>query len=175
MKVYIDSYGCTFNKADGQIMAGVLLENEIDVVDSIEDADVIIVNTCYVKLPTENKVVYKIQKLQNDFPDKKIIVSGCMVEIDPEKLEEIGPNCSWIGPHQLNKSADVVNATYCGEVIRETGFSKESKVGVPKLTDDSLIHIIQICEGCLGACTFCCTRFARGPLNSYPRETIRFN
>ena len=144
----------------------------MDVVDSIEDADVIIVNTCYVKLPTENKVVYKIQKLQNDFPDKKIIVSGCMVEIDPEKLEEIGPNCSWIGPHQLNKSADVVNATYCGEVIRETGFSKESKVGVPKLTDDSLIHIIQICEGCLGACTFCCTRFARGPLNSYPIADI---
>ena len=38
--------------------------------------------------------------------------------------------------------------------------------------DDSLIHIIQICEGCLGACTFCCTRFARGPLNSYPIEDI---
>ena len=172
MKVYIDSYGCTFNKADGQIMAGVLLENDIDIVGSIEEADVIIVNTCYVKLPTENKVVYRIQKLQEDFPDKKIIVSGCMVEIDPEKLEKIGPNCSWIGPHQLNKSADVVNATYCGEVIRETGFSKESKVGVPKLADDSLIHIIQICEGCLGACAFCCTRFARGPLNSYPIDDI---
>ena len=172
MKVYIDSYGCTFNKADGQIMAGVLLENDIDIVESIEDADVVIVNTCYVKLPTENKVVYRIQKLQSEFPDKKIIVSGCMVEIDPEKLEKIGPNCSWIGPHQLNKSADVVNATYCGEVIRETGFSKESKVGVPKLSDGSLIHIIQICEGCLGACTFCCTRFARGPLNSYPIKDI---
>ena len=172
MKVYIDSYGCTFNKADGQIMAGILLENEMEIVDSIEEADVVIVNTCYVKLPTENKVTYRIQKLQEDFPDKKIIVSGCMVEIDPEKLEKIGPNCSWIGPHQLNKSADVVNATYCGEVIRETGFSKESKVGVPKLTDDSLIHIIQICEGCLGACAFCCTRFARGPLNSYPIADI---
>jgi len=56
--------------------------------------------------------------------------------------------------------------------MRESGFSKESKVGVPKLTDDSLIHIIQICEGCLGACTFCCTRFARGPLNSYPIHDI---
>ena len=172
MKVYIDSYGCTFNKADAQIMAGILQENEMDIVDSVDEADVIIVNTCYVKLPTENKVVYRIQKLQEEFPDKKIIISGCMVEIDPEKLDKIGPNCSWIGPHQLNKSADVVNATYCGEVIRESGFSKESKVGVPKLSDDSLIHIIQICEGCLGACAFCCTRFARGPLNSYPIKDI---
>ena len=72
----------------------------------------------------------------------------------------------------MNKSASVVSATYCGDVIRETGFSKDSKVGVPKVADDSLIHILQICEGCLGACTFCCTRFARGPLNSYPISDI---
>lgn len=172
MKVYIDTYGCTFNKADAQIMGGILQENQIDLVDAPEMADVIIVNTCYVKLPTENKVVYKIQQLQKNFPDKKIIVSGCMVEIDPEKLEKVAPNCSWIGPHQLNKTADVVNETYCGNVIRESGFSKESKVGVPKVSDGSLIHIIQIAEGCLGACTFCCTRFARGPLNSYPIKDI---
>ena len=172
MKVFIESYGCTFNQADGQIIAGNLEENEIDIVDNIEEADVIILNTCYVKLPTEDKMTFRIQKLQKEYPDKKIIVGGCMVEIDPEKLEKIGPNISWLGPHQLNKSASVVNATYCGDVIRETGFSKDTKVGVPKSDDDGLIHIIQICEGCLGACSFCCTRFARGPLNSYPIEDI---
>jgi MiaB-like tRNA modifying enzyme len=172
MKVFIESYGCTFNQADGQIIAGNFQENDRERVDTIDDADVVIVNTCYVKLPTEDKMTYRIQKLQKEYPDKKIIVGGCMVEIDPEKLDKIGPDISWIGPHQLNKSADVVNATYCGDIIRETGFSKESKVNVPKVMDDSLIHIIQICEGCLGACTFCCTRFARGPLNSYPIEDI---
>ena len=174
MKVFIESYGCTFNQADGQIIAGNLHANDIDIVDNIDEADIVIVNTCYVKLPTEDKMTFRIQKLQKEFPDKKIIVGGCMVEIDPEKLDKIGPNISWIGPHQLNKSASVVNATYCGDVIRETGFSKESKVCVPKVGDDSLIHILQICEGCLGACTFCCTRFARGPLNSYPISDIVF-
>ena len=39
MKVYIDSYGCTFNKADGQIMAGVLLENEIEIIVNLGDGD----------------------------------------------------------------------------------------------------------------------------------------
>ena len=174
MKVFIESYGCTFNQADGQIIAGNLQANDIEIVDSIDEADVVIVNTCYVKLPTEDKMTFRIQKLQKEFPDKKVIVGGCMVEIDPEKLDKIGPDVSWIGPHQLNKSASVVNATYCGDVIRETGFSKESKVCVPKVGDDSLIHILQICEGCLGACTFCCTRFARGPLNSYPISDIVF-
>ena len=172
MKVFIESYGCTFNQADGQIIAGNLQANDIDIVDNIDEADIVIVNTCYVKLPTEDKMTFRIQKLQKEYPDKKIIVGGCMVEIDPEKLDKIGPDVSWIGPHQLNKSASVVNATYCGDVIRETGFSKESKVCVPKVGDESLIHILQICEGCLGACTFCCTRFARGPLNSYPIADI---
>ncbi|MBO6104973.1 MAG: threonylcarbamoyladenosine tRNA methylthiotransferase, partial [Methanobrevibacter sp.] len=106
MKVFIETYGCTFNQADSEIMAGILNANSIEVVDTQEEADAIIVNTCYVKLPTESKVINRIKKLQNEFPDKDIIVAGCMVEVDPKKLDAIGPNCSWIGPHQLNKTAD---------------------------------------------------------------------
>ncbi|WP_297982219.1 tRNA (N(6)-L-threonylcarbamoyladenosine(37)-C(2))-methylthiotransferase [uncultured Methanobrevibacter sp.] len=172
MKVFIETYGCTFNQADSEIMAGVLNENDIELVDNHEDADAIIVNTCYVKLPTESKVINRIKALQEDFPEKKIIVGGCMVEVDPKKLENIGPNCSWIGPHQLNKTADVVKSAISGEVAREFGFSDEPKVCVPKIRQDPYIHVIQICEGCLGACTYCCTRFARGHLNSYPIEDI---
>lgn len=173
MKVFIETYGCTYNQADSQIMAGVLKSNNVDLVDSIEEADVIIVNTCYVKLPTENKVTYRIQKLQQDYPNKKVVVGGCMVEIDPEKLEKIGPACSWIGPHKLNHVFDVVKGAYEGNIVRERGFTKDSKVCLSKVKKDPYVHIIQICEGCTGACTFCCTRFARGSLNSYPIEEIK--
>ena len=79
MKVYIETYGCTFNQADSQIMAGNLIKGNIDIVNSAEKADVIIINTCYVKLPTESKVINKIKNLQSKFPNKKIIISGCMV------------------------------------------------------------------------------------------------
>jgi MiaB-like tRNA modifying enzyme len=172
-KVFIETYGCTFNKADSQIIAGSLVEKNIEIVDTIEKADVAIVNTCYVKNPTESKVTNRIQKLCQNFPDKKIIVSGCMVEIDPEKLDKIGPNTSWIGPHKLNKAFNVVKSAINGEISRECGFTTDSKVGVPKLRFDPFIHIIQICEGCLGACTYCCTRFARGSLHSYPIAKIK--
>ncbi|KZX17365.1 tRNA-2-methylthio-N(6)-dimethylallyladenosine synthase [Methanobrevibacter cuticularis] len=172
-KVFIETYGCTFNKADSQIIAGSLIENDIEVVGTIEEADVAIVNTCYVKQPTENKVTNKIQKLNEQFPDKKIIVSGCMVEIDPKKLDKIAPAASWIGPHKLNHAPDVVRSTLNGQISRECGFTRDSKVGVPKIRFDPFIHIIQICEGCLGTCSYCCTRFARGPLNSYSIEDIK--
>jgi len=139
----------------------------------MEDADVIIINSCYVKLPTENKVTYKIQSLQEKYPYKKIIISGCMVEIDPEKLDKIGANCSWIGPHQLDEVVNVVKESFEGNILRATGLSKKPKVGLHKVKKNPYIHIIQICEGCLGSCTFCCTRFARGPLNSYPIIEIK--
>lgn len=172
-KVFIDTFGCTFNQADSQIMAGNLVENDFEIVNSIDDADVAIINTCYVKQPTESKVTNRIQKLRDQFPELKIIVSGCMVEIDPKKLDKIAPETSWIGPHQLNKTTNVVKTTLNGEISRECGFSKDTKVGVPKIRFDELIHIIQICEGCLGACSYCCTRFARGTLNSYPISEIK--
>ena len=173
LKVFIETFGCTFNKADSQIIAGNLLENDIQIVDSIEKADVAIVNTCYVKQPTENKVTNKIQKIKSEFPDKNVVVSGCMVEIDPEKLDKIGPDCSWIGPHKLNEATNVVKSSLNGKILRKYGFSNDTKVGVPKLPFDPYIHIIQICEGCLGSCSYCCTRFARGSLNSYPIDEIK--
>lgn len=172
-KVFIDTFGCTFNQADSQIMAGNLVENDFEIVNSIDDADVAIINTCYVKQPTENKVTNRIQKLKDQFPELKVIVSGCMVEIDPKKLDKIAPDTSWIGPHQLNKTTNVVKTTLNGETSRECGFSKDTKVGIPKVRFDEFIHIIQICEGCLGACSYCCTRFARGTLNSYPISEIK--
>ena len=172
MKVFIETYGCTFNQADSEIMAGILNANDIELVDNQEEADAIIVNTCYVKLPTESKAINRIKNLQSEFPDKEIIVAGCMVEVERRELDDIGPSCSWIGPHQLNKTADVVKSALAGEVAREFGFSDEPKVCVPKIRQDPCIHVIQICEGCLGSCTYCCTRFARGHLNSYPIEDI---
>jgi len=173
MKIYIDTFGCTFNQADSQIMAGLLKENNLSLTSSIEDADVIIINTCYVKHPTEQKVITKIRKLNESFPDKKLIISGCMVEIDPLKLVKTAPNASWIGPHKIQNIVDIVLSVLDGNIIRDTGYSNKSKVGLPKIRSNPLIHIIQICEGCDGACSYCCTRFARGRLQSYSIETIK--
>jgi len=173
IKVFIETFGCTFNKADSEIIAGNLHENDIQVVDSIEEADVAIINTCYVKQPTESKVINRITSLKSKFPNKKIVVSGCMVEIDPKKLDKIAPDSSWIGPHQLKNTTNVVKSSLNGKILRKSGFSSDAKVGVAKLRFDSHIHIIQICEGCLGSCSYCCTRFARGPLNSYSIDEIK--
>ena len=173
MKVYIDTFGCTFNQGDSQIMAGLLQEDNAQIVPKMEDADVIIVNTCYVKQPTEQKVINRIKKIQEQFPDKKLIISGCMVEIDQDKLKKAAPAAGWIGPRQIKSTPDVVKLCIDGEVSRMVGHSDEIKAGLPKMRFDPFVHISQICEGCVGRCTYCCTRFARGKLQSYPVEDIK--
>lgn len=173
MNVYIETFGCTFNQADSEIMAGLLQEEGCRLVDGPGDADVLIINTCYVKHPTEQKIITRIQRIQKDFPDKKLIISGCMVEIDQDKLKKVAPEAGWIGPHQIKSTPHAVKSILEGKDCRFVGSGKMVKVCMPKIRSNPLIHIIQICEGCDGACSYCCTRFARGNLQSYPVELIK--
>ncbi|MBR0472407.1 MAG: tRNA (N(6)-L-threonylcarbamoyladenosine(37)-C(2))-methylthiotransferase [Methanosphaera sp.] len=171
MKIYLETHGCTFNQADGEIMASILEERH-EIVDSIEEADIIILNTCYVKLPTEQKMITKIDKIKTQYPDKKLIVGGCMVEVDPIRLNKFAGDACWIGPHKLDKINEVVDKAINGEVVHEYGKTSIIKAGTKNKSFDSLTHILQICEGCNGACTFCCTKIARGFLISYPIDII---
>jgi threonylcarbamoyladenosine tRNA methylthiotransferase CDKAL1 len=173
MKIYMETFGCTFNQADSQIMAGLLEETGGEIVKSPEEADVIIINTCYVKQPTEQKITNRIGKLQAQFPQKKLLIAGCMVDIDPEKLEKMAPQAGWIGARRLNSTPEVVEAIMDGHLMRETGPGEEVKTCLPKKRTNPLVHILQICEGCLGKCSYCCTQFARGGLQSYPISLLR--
>jgi tRNA A37 methylthiotransferase MiaB len=166
MKLYIETFGCTFNQADSQIMAGLLEEKGAEIVKSVEDADIILLNTCYVKQPTEQKITNHIQRLQDQFPHKKLLVAGCMVDIDPVKLEKLAPEAGWIGARRIKSILEVADAIVNGDIRRRTGQDGQIKTCLPRKRFNPLIHILQICEGCLGKCSYCCTRFARGSLQS---------
>lgn len=171
MKVYLETHGCTFNQADGELMAAILEETH-DIVDTIDEADVVILNTCYVKLPTEQKMITKINKIKNEYSDKKLIITGCMVEVDPIRLNKFAGNACWVGPHKIDKIGEIVDKAVRGEIVHEYGKTAIVKAGILNKRFDSLTHILQICEGCNGACTFCCTKIARGNLISYPIKVI---
>ncbi|MDO5835315.1 MAG: tRNA (N(6)-L-threonylcarbamoyladenosine(37)-C(2))-methylthiotransferase [Methanobacterium sp.] len=173
MKIYIETFGCTFNQADSQIMAGLLEETGGEIVSSMEDADVVIINTCYVKQPTEQKITNHIQKIQSQFPQKKLLIAGCMVDIDPEKLKKLAPQAGWVGARRIHSTPQVVKSIMDHQILRETGHGHAIKTGLPRKRSNPLVHILQICEGCLGKCSYCCTRFARGNLQSYPISLLK--
>jgi MiaB-like tRNA modifying enzyme len=172
MKFYLETYGCTFNQADSQIMVASLEKEGYKLTETAEEADIFILNSCYVKLPTQQKIINRIKYITSSYPQIKLLVAGCMVDIDPQVLEDIAPQASWIGARQLNYIQEVVEAMLKGETIRKTGQSRHIKAGLTKKRFNPLIHILQIAEGCQGSCTYCCTRFARGKLQSYHPDIL---
>lgn len=171
MKIYLETFGCSFNQASSEIMQG-LLQNKYQLIPSTQDADIIILNTCIVKTNTEAKILGKIKSYSEIFPDKGLLVAGCMPEAMSEKIQRINPNISMIGPHFVTEVMSAVDAIAEHKQFIQLGKRKEIKVGRPRKFQNPLIAIIQIAQGCLNACSYCITKQAMGTLQSYPVEQL---
>ena len=166
MKVYIETYGCSANKSDSEIMAGILIEKGYEIAYSEEDADFIVVNTCGVKKQSEDRILMRLQHLEKT--NKKVIVAGCLTKIDVEKVKSKIPNYhALIDPYSIDK---IDLAIEKGGII----FSEKppEKASLPRYSFNSTVSIIQIGEGCLSACSFCATKLARGRAVSFRPSSI---
>jgi threonylcarbamoyladenosine tRNA methylthiotransferase CDKAL1 len=171
-KIYIETYGCTANRNDSQIMAGVLEESKFNLT-SLEEADHIIINSCGVKSSTEEKIIHNLERLSK--MGKSIIIAGCLTKINPERIKKTIPNFSaMLDTKSIDKMGDVIKEINKGKtkIIKFSKISKD-KTLLPHVSSDKIINIIQVSEGCLSNCSFCGTKLARGNLKSYRPENIR--
>jgi len=169
--IYIETYGCASNQSDSEIMSGLLIRAGFFLVNDIKHADMVIINTCIVKTPTEQKIVHRIKEIQKNFPKKRLIIAGCMPQAQYELVKESAPSSSLIGPRAITKITNVVKKVVEGHLVEELGEGAE-KICQPKSSKNLAVNIIQIAEGCKGACSFCITKHARGSLHSYPEDKI---
>ena len=147
-------------------MAGILGRSEHVLVNSEEEADLVLFNTCTVKTVTENTFLRELKATQST--NKKIIIGGCIPQADPTKFKDF----SLIGTRQLDNVVDVVNKTLSGETIQLLQRTGKPTLMMPTLRRQALIQTIPISLGCLNTCTFCKTKLARGHLTSYPPTDI---
>jgi MiaB-like tRNA modifying enzyme len=167
----MDTYGCSANQAVSEIMLG-LLSNKFQLISKIDEADVIIINSCIVKSPTEAKILFQIKKIVQEYPHKKLIVAGCMPEVYSMKIRNAAPNASIIGIHNLSEIENVVEDTLEGKQRIEIGHNPIPKLGFPRKRVDDRIGIVQIAQGCISNCSYCIVKQVMGPLVSYPEELI---
>ncbi len=166
MRVHIITYGCSNNKAESQIMTGLLRKQGNQLVDNIDDADAIVLNTCSVKSTTEQKILHNISTIHKKNPDKRIVVAGCMPEAEYEKVKEIAPFASLLSTHHIDKIEEALRTK-----TEFMGKAKLTKVTLPKASGE-YPNIIPISSGCLSSCSFCSTKIAKGHLVSYPAAKI---
>src|SRR4030042_5689717 len=83
MRVFLESYGCTANLADGEVLAGCLREAGFELADSVKVADVLVYNCCAVKGPTEDRMVEVLKRVP---VGKRLVVAGCLPIVCFERL-----------------------------------------------------------------------------------------
>jgi MiaB-like tRNA modifying enzyme len=170
MYVYIETFGCSANQNNSEILAGILSGAGFIPIKNAQIADVIIINTCIVKGPTEQKMrscILELSKLK-----KPMIVCGCMPDVESKIIKEIAPKASILGTHHFKDIIKTVRKTIEDERVELIDKCDEIKLCMPKMPKNRIIGINQISEGCLGSCTYCYTRLAKGKLFSYPKDLI---
>ena len=165
-KVFFKTFGCTLNQSDSEIMQGILVDVGFEIVESADESEVIVLNTCTVKKPTENKVLKYLSDIRG--LKKYVVVSGCMAQAMSEKLE----GYSLLGPHNLSQIIQVIEETMHGSKMVVLTEHMEPRYNIPKVRKNPIIEILPICSGCMGECTYCIVRKARGGFYSYDKKEI---
>jgi MiaB-like tRNA modifying enzyme len=169
-QIYLKSFGCPTNLADGEFMVGCLSNASYEIVENPEKATVMIYNTCAVKTPTENRMIYILKRVPRD---KKLIVTGCLPLINFERLKAEVEFDGAIGPSSGDRIIEVTRRVGSGEKVVILGNNSKPSLELPRVRMNKIISIVPINYGCLGACSYCCVQFARGQLRSYSiREII---
>ena len=172
IKYYLETYGCSLNSADSDIIVGNLTEIDGNRVETIDTADLIILNTCGVKEPTEDRIISRLEKLSTG--KTPMIIAGCLPKISLARVKKAFPEyAAIIGPQSIESLSDIIPRILNGERrIVHLESDDVSKLKWLEGPPNSVICTIPICEGCLGNCAYCAVRFARGGVKSHSKREI---
>jgi len=178
-KVFIESYGCQMNMNDSEIVASILLKQGYNTTDNIDEADLVLINTCSIREKAENTVRNRLKhfnKLKKDKPQTKIGLMGCMAERLKEKiLEEEKLVDLVVGPDAYRDLPNLINELEDGRKAVNVLLSKEetyADIEPVRLNSNGVSAFVSITRGCDNMCTFCVVPFTRGRERSRNPESI---
>ena len=179
--VYLETYGCQMNVSDSEIVASVLTKDGYGLTHNVEEADIVLINTCAIRENAEQKVRRRLVELRSHKthinPDMKLGVLGCMAErlreklLDQEKLVDIvvGPDAYRDLPNLLNQATDTGQAAVNVQLSKEETYEDISPV---RYATNGVSSFVSIMRGCDNMCSFCVVPFTRGRERSRPVESI---
>lgn len=168
-RYYIESYGCQMNFSDSEIVASVLSEAGFQPTRDLENANVILINTCSIREKAEETVRKRLKefnKVKRNKPDTIIGVLGCMAErlkaqfLEEEKLVDIV-----VGPDAYRDLPLLVHSADNGERGMNVFLSREetyADINPLRLGSNGISAFISIMRGCDNMCSFCVVPFTRG-------------
>lgn len=178
-KLFIESYGCQMNLNDSEIVASILAGEGFNTTTLLEEADLVLVNTCSIREKAEQTVRKRLQqynRIKKINPSMKIGVMGCMAErLKTKFLEEEKMVDLVVGPDAYRDLPNLVKEIEDGKDAINVILSKEETYGdvTPvRLNSNGVSAFISITRGCDNMCTFCVVPFTRGRERSRDPKSI---
>lgn len=163
MRIYIKTFGCSANKVESELIKKMLVDKGHEIAHSPFEAEVVIVNTCTVRSETDLKVINYLKSIK-----KKIIVTGCMASSQPALIAKHFPSASMVSLKCLPMILEAINKERFICLDKELFVNPIPYVSGVKAT-------ILIARGCLGNCSYCIVRIAKGKLKSISPNIIMEN
>ena len=178
-KLFIESYGCAMNFSDSEIVASILANNGYNTTQQLEDADLVLVNTCSIRDKAEQTVRKRLEKynaVKKINPTMKVGVLGCMAErlkskfLEEEKIVDLV-----VGPDAYKDLPNLLNEVEEGRDAINVILSKDETYGdisPVRLNSNGVTALVSITRGCDNMCTFCVVPFTRGRERSRDPQSI---
>jgi len=177
--LFIESYGCQMNLNDSEIVASILADEGFNTTPHLEEADLVLVNTCSIREKAEQTIRKRLQKynrVKRINPNMKIGVLGCMAErLKTKFLEEEKMVDLVVGPDAYRDLPNLVKEVESGKDAINVILSKEETYGdvsPVRLNTNGVSAFISITRGCDNMCTFCVVPFTRGRERSRDPQSI---
>ena len=178
MKILFISLGCDKNLADSEEMLGLLTANGHEIVDSEEEADAIVINTCcFIHDAKEESVntILEMAEYKKSGTCKALIVTGCMAQRYKEEItQEIPEVDAVLGTTSYGDIVKALNEVQTGNVFQEFRDINElpEDCGHRVITTGGHFGYLKIAEGCDKHCTYCIIPSLRGKFRSVPEERL---
>ncbi len=180
LRYFIETFGCQMNVHDSDRMSDVMRGHGWTTADKVDDADVIVFNTCSVREKAEQKLrseVGKLAPLKHARPDLVIVVAGCVAQQEGEKLLGRVPHIDIVvGPDNVIELPDLVMGQLSGAPrIARTVFDVDTPRFLPAMPREGeapVTAFVTTMKGCDERCSFCVVPYTRGPERYRPAREI---
>ena len=178
-KLYIKTYGCQMNVYDSERMAEAMGAEGYVATDTVEDADMVLLNTCHIREKASEKLysdLGRLRPLKAAKPDLKIGVAGCVAQAEGAEILRRMPLVDLVvGPQSYHRLPAMAKAAEAGEKTVDTDFPAEDKFDhLPDRPRASArpTAFLTVQEGCDKFCAFCVVPYTRGAEVSRPADRI---
>jgi tRNA-2-methylthio-N6-dimethylallyladenosine synthase len=178
-KIFIKTFGCQMNEYDSDQISNLMGKmDNYQSTDQVEDADLVVLNTCSIREKAEDKVygqLGRLRKLKNKKPSMKIAVGGCVASQEGENIIQRAPYVDLVfGPQTLHKIPSLLKENEkAGSPQIDISFPAIEKFDqLPQVKSNGPSAYISIMEGCSKYCSFCVVPYTRGEEVSRPAEDI---